>query len=49
MGTFNIYIYNFWCDIEQGEDDADIQQGENMSTMVEERQSERFVTAREYY
>jgi len=36
-------------EIEQGEDDTDVQQGENMSTMVEERQSGRFVTAREYY
>ena len=36
-------------EIEQGEDDTDVQQGENMSTMVEERQSGRFVTTREYY
>jgi len=36
-------------EIEQGEDDTDVQQGENMSTMVEERQSGRFMTIREYY
>ena len=42
-------MYNFLLEIEQGEDDADVQQGENMSTMVEEWQSGRFVTAREYY
>ena len=42
-------MYNFLLEIEQGEDDTDVQQGENMSTMVEERQSGRFVTAREYY
>ena len=29
-------MYNFLLEIEQGEDDADVQQGENMSTMVEE-------------
>ena len=44
-----ILIYKFWFDIEQGEDDVDNQQGEYMSTMVEERHSGRFVTAREYY
>ena len=42
-------MYNFLLEIEQGEDDTDVQQGENMSTMVEERQSRRFVTGREYY
>jgi hypothetical protein len=39
----------FPFETEHGEDDADVQQGECMSTMVEERQSGRFVTAREYY
>ena len=34
---------------DEAENDADIQQGEYLSSLVEENQSGRFVTAREYY
>ena len=34
---------------DEAENDADIQQGECLSSLVEENQSGRFVTAREYY
>jgi len=40
---------NFSCYIDDAENVADIQQGENLGSLMEENQSGKYVTAREYY
>ena len=40
---------NFSCYIDDAENVADIQQGENLGSLMEENQSGKYVIAREYY
>jgi len=40
---------NFSCYIDDAENVADIQRGENLGSLMEENQSGKYVTAREYY
>jgi len=44
-----MFLIFFLLYTDEAENDADIQQGEYLSSLVEENQSGKFVTAREYY